>query len=601
MKSLFQISLFVVLVAGAWGPAHAQLERLPETDPRVVFLSGFIDPLIAGDAAAATAYWRDRHAPEVEAEEIRDRVETLMARVHERGAPRIDGWMALGGGAHILAELTNERYERLLVGIAASALERGIAGFVSSGDWAITMGPHSAVAELPGLLDPPLVPRHVAFVGVNVIPMDAERVLQNRTVVVEDGRIVRVGDRRRVRVPRGSLVIDGRGKYLVPGLAEMHAHIPVPPPHPMQSFLHGEGAVPAAMFLYVAHGVTTIRGMQGHPAHFELRSRSAEGEILAPRIFTSGATLNENTVPDEETAAAAVAKQADEGADHLKLQHGPSREVFDAIVAAAQEHSLPVTGHVWSMVGLDHTLAAGQSTIEHLDGYLESLAGHGSGYTSKETGFYGLGAVDDADPARMTGVARATRDAGTWNVATMSWVQQLLSPEHTLEELLARPELKYLPADAVENWRVYTVARRMEDSGPEPRRARHAQLRREMLGELHRAGAGLLLGSDSPQLWNVPGASLRHELQIMVDAGLSPYEALVTGTRNPAVYYGTEEWGTVAEGRVADLVLLDGNPLEDVAHVQAVAGVMLRGTWLPREFLDAGLVRIERAVAAPAP
>src|SRR5690625_345707 len=171
----------------------------------------------------------------------------------------------------------------------------------------------------------------------------------------------------RVAIPEGATLIDGTGRYLIPGLAEMHAHIP--------SSREGVEAMERVLFLYAANGATAARGMLGHPAHLELRARAARGEIISPRIYTSGPSFNGNSTPDPETARALVVSQLEAGYDFLKLHPGLSREVFDAIVEAADEVGIPFAGHVSADVGLDPTLAARQASIDHLNAYIEALAG----------------------------------------------------------------------------------------------------------------------------------------------------------------------------------------------------------------------------------
>lgn len=417
-----------------------------------------------------------------------------------------------------------------------------------------------------------------AFVDVAVVPMDAERVLEDHTVVVVDDRITRVGPAGEVEVPNGATRIDGRGLYLMPGLAEMHAHIP------------GSNA-PAAylentLFLYLANGITTIRGMLGEPAHLELRERAERNEIVSPRIYTSGPSLNGNSVSSPEQARTMVREQAAAGYDFLKLHPGLTRAEFDAIDGAADEADIDFAGHVSQDVALARTLEARQATIDHLDGYVEAMAGPGA----PSSQFFGLNLVALADLEQLPVLARATARAGVWNVPT-----QVLFPDFfgDPEALSQRPEVRYVPPQMAAGW---AGAVRQQQTNPLFSREngiRFLEIRREILKALHDAGAGLLLGSDAPQVFNVPGFSMHEELEEYVRAGLSPYEALRTGTVNIAAFYGREsERGTVAEGKVADLVLLRGNPLDDVAHVRDPAGVMYRGQWLPAEEIDARLEAI---------
>lgn len=428
----------------------------------------------------------------------------------------------------------------------------------------------------------------VAFTNVTVIPMDRERVLENHTVLVRDGRIERVGPAAQVQVPQGARVVEGRGKYLIPGLAEMHAHIPPPQA--------GADAVERTLFLYLAGGVTTIRGMLGTPGHLELRARAASGELLSPRIYTSGPSLNGNSAPTPEAATRLVEEQKAAGYDFLKLHPGLSRPVFDAMDAAADRVGIPFAGHVPADVGLRRALEARYASIDHLDGYVEALAGQEQRYDPQQAGFFGFGLTDRVDESRIPALAAATRSAGVWNVPTQTLMEHLASPDDP-EVMARRPEMRYMPAQTVAQW----VERKREFQrapGFSPERARrYLEIRRRLIKALHDAGAGLALGSDAPQWWNVPGFSARRELESMVTSGLTPYQALATGTRAPADFFGARsEWGTVEAGRAADLVLLDADPLQDVRNLWKQAGVMVRGRWLPQSEIEQRLEAIAAAV-----
>jgi len=418
-----------------------------------------------------------------------------------------------------------------------------------------------------------------AFVGVNVVPMDEERVIENQTVLVTDDRIIRIGPTGAIELPDGATIIDGSGLFLMPGLAEMHAHIP--------SSRAPEDYVANTLFLYVANGITTIRGMLGEPMHLELRAQSAAGEILAPRIYTSGPSLNGNSVGSAEQASQMVRDQQEAGYDFLKLHPGLSRANFDAIVEAANEAGIPFGGHISLDVGLGRTLEAHQATIDHLDGYVESLAGSIPGEASD---FFGLNLVEYVNVNDISRLARRTETAGVWNVPTMSLFPEFFG---NADDYLQRFDIRYVPQRQAASW---AGAVRQRSAAPvfSPENGiLLMEIRRQILKELHDAGAGILLGSDAPQIFNVPGFSMHEELAEFVESGLSPFEALESGTVNVARFYeAQDERGTVQEGMIADLILVRGNPLEDVANVRNPAGVMLRGRWIPGSEIEQRLEEI---------
>jgi imidazolonepropionase-like amidohydrolase len=425
----------------------------------------------------------------------------------------------------------------------------------------------------------------IAFVNASVVPMDRERVMTGQTVVVRDGRIVSIA--AGAPAPVGATIVDARGRFLIPGLAEMHAHIPPPQA--------GAEVIDRTLFLYLAGGVTTIRGMLGNPGHLELRERSARGEITAPRIYTSGPSLNGNSATTPEVATRMVEEQSAAGYDLLKLHPGLTLPVFEAIVAAAQRVDIPFAGHVSAAVGLDRTLEARQASIDHLDAYVEALAGRGGGFDPQEAGFFGFGFIDRVDEGEIPALARATREAGVWNAATQTLIEHLFNAVDP-EEMARWPEMRYVPQATVANWVQQKRNIQQQPTFTRERADHYIEVRRRLLRELQAAGAGLILASDAPQWWNVPGFSVHRELGMMVDAGLTPYEALASGTRNAATYFGTDDWGTIEVGRAADMILLEGNPLENIANVSRIAGVMVRGRWMPGEEIRTGLDAIAAAL-----
>jgi imidazolonepropionase-like amidohydrolase len=409
-----------------------------------------------------------------------------------------------------------------------------------------------------------------AFVGVNVLTMANETVLRDQTVVVRGGRIETLGPAAKTTVPAGATRIDASGRFLMPALAEMHAHIP---PGKVT-----DAEIERVLFLYAANGIGTIRGMLGDPRHLAYRARAEKGEIVSPRIYTSGPSFNGNSVPTIEAAVQAVTEQKQAGYDLLKIHPGVKRDVFDALAAKAKEVGIRFAGHVPLDVGLERALEARYWSIDHLDGYVEALAKNPA--TSE---FFGLNLINEVDESRIPQVVKQTRASGVWMVPTEILFVNLLTDEDP-QEMARRPELRYAPPKQVQNW----IGQKQKMLQlPAADRQKYLALRRTLIKRLHDAGVPFALGSDAPQWWNVPGFSAHRELQAMVAAGLTPYQALRTGTANVAEHFGTSATaGTITRGKGADLLLLDANPLDDIANSSRIAGVMLNGRWLPKAEID---------------
>lgn len=424
----------------------------------------------------------------------------------------------------------------------------------------------------------------MAFVHVNVVPMDQETVLQDQTVIIKDGRIDQMGDANSLELPSGMRIIDGQGQYLLPGLSEMHAHIPVP--------REGDDTMrvmSAPLFLYLANGITIIRGMLGHPYHLDLRKQVMNGDLPGPRIYTSGTSINGNTAPDPQTAIDLVKLQKETGYDFLKLHPGLTTETFDAIVSTAKEVGIPYAGHVSNLVRIRHALANDYASIDHIDGFLEGLVPEEADVDHTKNGFFGFNFIDQADPEKIEELAQIAADNGIAIVPTQSVIIRWTSAKSP-EDMAAEPEMKYIHPRLLANWQQGKHGiQGLENYSPE-RAKQFELLRAQMIKTLHDAGTLLLLGSDSPQVFNVPGFSIHHEIQMLAAAGLSNFEALQTGTVNPAKFFGDEgQYGIVAKGASADLVLVKGNPLEDLKHLEHPNGVMYRGNWMPRSDIEKGL------------
>ena len=433
---------------------------------------------------------------------------------------------------------------------------------------------------------PPPEQATLAIEGVSVIPMDSQRVLSDMTVLVGGGRVLAVQPSGEAEIPDGATRVDGRGGYLIPGLNDMHVHF----------------QEEQALARFLATGVTGVRVLWGGQSTLDLRDRIARGELAGPDIYTAG-TIIEGLPPPELAAvidtagrvivrdsvdgARAVREQHAAGYDFIKVYNNVPASAYGGIVTEARSLGIPVAGHVPFEVGLDGALAAGQASIEHLRGYIWHLvpadAANQPGADLRSRTL----AWADGDLSRIQELAERTRDGGVWSVPTLA-VRMILKPDHLVEAYLATEEASHM----TEGMRAFYTERMsipwMSNFTPDDFEAAMDgfavadSLVRALVG----VGAPLMAGTDTPPL----GFALHRELGELVGAGLSPYEALEAATVNPARFLGRSGGaGMVVEGSPADLVLLDGNPLEDIGNTRRIAGVVRQGEWLDRATLDAML------------
>jgi imidazolonepropionase-like amidohydrolase len=399
----------------------------------------------------------------------------------------------------------------------------------------------------------------VVFRDVNVVAMTSPKVAEKQTVVVRDGKIEAIL-KSSDKLPEGATVVDGSGKYLMPGLAEMHGHIP-PPNAP-------NGLLQDVLTMYLANGVTTVRGMLGHDGQLNLREWQKKGELVSPNLYLAGPVFNGQTVKTPQQAIDQVKLQKKEGWDLLKVHEGLSLATYDALAKTAKAEGMRFVGHVPDDVGLLHALAMGQETIDHMDGYVEFVGGD-------------KGPVDEK---KLAEIVKKSKAAGVWVVPT-SALWKVVYNGIPLETLQAYPELKYLPPQASASWsKLYT------DRAPkiDPAMTKNVlTARTRILEALHKGGVKILMGTDAPQQFSIPGFSLHRELLVMRESGLTPYEILKTGTVNAGQYFAKQDsFGTIETGKRADLLLLNANPLDNVENVDKIEGVMVRGRWYPRKDLD---------------
>ena len=449
-----------------------------------------------------------------------------------------------------------------------------------------------------------LTPGTLAITGVTVVPMTSETTLENAVVVVRDGRIEAVGPAGAVAVPAGARRIDGRGKYLIPGLADMHTHLYSDDPAMPDSL------GPYEVGVMVANGVTVARFMIGTAEHLRLRREVEAGRVLGPQLWVASPQFagkqydNGVVVTTPENARRAVRAAAEAGYDFIKLTMHITRPVYDAIVDEGARRGIRIIGHVDPQVGVVRALEAGQQ-IEHLDGYFEAiLADSAMGRISVSN--YGVfqpknwETLDHIDDAKITAIAEATARAGVWSTPTLTIFNTAFAVGETDEAMQRRPDWRMIPPTVRA---LYLGARTKywQTAATDAHRRRYVEVRNGLTRRIAEAGGKILAGSDTPEWLMAYGWTLHRELEALVGAGLTPYQALEAATRNPAEFLqALGEWGTIERGKRADLVLISGNPLEDIRNTSRIAGVAIGGRWLEPGELERLVERAsERLDGAP--
>ncbi|UTW57790.1 amidohydrolase family protein [Kordiimonas sp. SCSIO 12603] len=400
--------------------------------------------------------------------------------------------------------------------------------------------------------------------NVTAITMKGDEVIEGAYVYIRGDRIEYIGNGRYDPKDASNLeIIDGTGKFLIPGLAEMHGHLP-------QGAANSQQAKDT-LFLYLAGGVTTVRGMLGNPVQFEMRQMIKEGVLDGPTLYLAAPSLNGSTVSSPEQGAQLVERYKNEGWDLLKIHPGLTLKEYDSIAKKAHEVGIGFGGHVPADVGLIHALNKGQASIDHMDGFIQ-LAG---------------GSDERLSDEQIRHVVEQYNNAfKSWIVPTQPLFNILIGGGDVIR-LNRRFENKYVSPETRGNWhnRIKAINRRANSYIKDNRN--------RMLAELYKSGANIVLGSDAPQLYSVPGFSIWREIEALIKAGVTPEDMLVIGTRNAGDYFkGKDRFGTIQAGMRADLLLLDANPLENSKNLFKQAGVMAAGRWYSRADIDAKLADI---------
>lgn len=415
-----------------------------------------------------------------------------------------------------------------------------------------------------------------AFSNVAVVHVsrDTGRVVNNQTVLVAGDRIVAIGDTAAMTIPAHYTEIDGSNHYLMAGLTEMHGHVP-----PASSF----GQLPDrylddVLFLYVANGVTTVRGMLGYPHQLQLKRDIAAGTRIGPTLYLAGPSFNGNSIESPEKATQRVIEQRDEGWDLLKVHPGLTLDEYRAMTNTAREAGMDFAGHVPAEVGLEVALAEGQRTIDHLDGYLEAIDA-----TTRPANRYELNYLVDL-----------TLRHGAAVVPTQALWATIIGASDAAQ-LSAYEELAYVPEAVRQGWFNYLDEPSLGYFNADAA-AIQQDNRQRLIKALYDGGVPMIFGTDAPQLFSVPGFSALREIQVLQQAGIPLAGILHSATAAAGDYFAdNDRFGRIAEGHRADLILLRQNPLENSLALVERAGVMVAGKWYDRATIDARLHAIEQA------
>ena len=404
----------------------------------------------------------------------------------------------------------------------------------------------------------------VVFRDVSIVALEGVTPRAAQTVVVCDGKIAAIGPRADTPAPSQARVVEGRGKFLMPGLIDMHTHL-----------MREED-----LTLYLARGVTTVRNMWGTPLHLEWRERIKQGELLGPSIITAGPIIDAEPPIHDGSLGLSSEADADEalvlhrrlGYDFLKVYSRVPAAAFTRLLAGAKRAGFVVAGHVPRPVGLVEAANGGQRTLEHLDAFLEALQRDDSPAKGLWDSASRRKKLDYLDETRLPELARLLQQRHVAVCPTRSVSDQLAPPDE-LRARLQRPDVRYVPEADRAIWQPTEP-----DAAELEANARWLALQERVIRALVNGKVQLLVGTDPGNPFVVPGFSLHDELAHLVRLGQPPREVLREATLDAAEVLGRRaELGPIAVGRRADLLLLDADPEEDIGNTRKIAGVMSGG------------------------
>jgi imidazolonepropionase-like amidohydrolase len=447
----------------------------------------------------------------------------------------------------------------------------------------------------------PPTEQEMVFTDITVIDATGGPAMPHRMVIISGDKIASIQTYNNNQVPNNAEVVNGQGKFLIPGLWDMHVH------------WYDERYLP----LFIANGVTGIRQMWGMKVHQQWRQRMKDGSLVGPRQSIASPIIDGPKPIWQGSVAVANAMEAREavrssrkhGADFIKVYNLLSRDAYFAIAAETKQEGIPFAGHIPYAVRLTEASDAGQKSVEHLDGFLLAASSHEEqiqmqvvGAMSSSAPYAETSAIwrrrskelrDTFDPGKAAAIDERLARNHTWQVPTLTVLRAIANLDDPRFTSDAR--LKYISHSVREQWNPrndFRLSQRTADDSLEAKR--NYELSERIVGGMRNSGVPLLAGTDTGNPFCFPGFSLHDELALLVKAGLSPMEALQAATRSPATYLGMlDSFGTVEKGKTADLLVLDANPLDDIRNTQRIAGVMIGGRFFPKPALDKMLANVE--------
>lgn len=427
-----------------------------------------------------------------------------------------------------------------------------------------------------------------AFTHVNVIPMTKETVLKDYTVIVKDGKIKEMGFSSALKIPKGVTVINGRGKFLIPALSDMHVHLEGDAWNIMfpgtSKFTSEEINFSDILFMYIANGITTTDVLFAFPEHLVIREKIRRNEMLGPRLILSrmidgagrawppplGVWIN-----NAEEAKKAIIEMHDQGYDRVKVYSFLSKESYDTIIATAKRLNMPVDGHVPFAASVEHVLSSGQQMIAHV----EEIAKFAKEFNEEQVVYY----------------ADLLARSNTWVTSSLILSRNLNALLKDSAGQFSKPGTEYLHPMCQGIWKyVYSnIYKPIPEKNRQELVKEYNLFQKPFVNAFYKKGGKLLSGTDALVPSTIPGLSLHEELQEMVDAGLRPFEALKVSTTNTFEFLNeSDSAGTIEPGKIANFILLEKNPLENISNTRTIAGVMTQNRWLSRAEIDRLLKRI---------